>query len=109
MIDILQRILDLRLERGWTEHGFAQRAGIPQSTISSWYRNGQIPSTPTIEKICDTFDITMSQFFAVPGDNVMELKPEQLELLNQTSCFNEEQLKALISFIDSIKKTTRLN
>ena len=37
-MDILEKITKMRLERGWTEYELAERAGLTQSTISSWYR-----------------------------------------------------------------------
>lgn len=36
MRDILGVILTYREERGWKEYEFAERPGLPQSTISSW-------------------------------------------------------------------------
>lgn len=38
MFDVLQRITDLRLARNWSEYQLSVRSGLPQSTISSWYR-----------------------------------------------------------------------
>ena len=38
MIDILDHITEQRLLRNWTEYELAKRSGLPQSTISSWYR-----------------------------------------------------------------------
>ncbi|HCG33115.1 MAG TPA: transcriptional regulator, partial [Ruminococcaceae bacterium] len=33
-----------REARGWTEYQLAERSGLPQSTISSWYKKGMTPS-----------------------------------------------------------------
>ena len=63
MIDILDRITKQRLSRNWTEYQLSQKSGIPQSTISSWYRKNMIPSVPSLEKVCNAFGITLSQFF----------------------------------------------
>ena len=64
MKDILQEITRLRTERGWSEYDLAVRAGITQSTISTWYRKQQIPTIKSLEKICAGLGITLSQFFA---------------------------------------------
>ena len=64
MKDILSVITAYREERGWTEYQLAERSGLPQSTISSWYRKNMVPTIPSLEKICTAFDITMSQLFA---------------------------------------------
>ena len=63
MIDVLQRINELREERHWTEYQLAERSGLTQSTISSWYRKNMLPTIPSLTKICDAFGISISQFF----------------------------------------------
>ena len=40
MKDILTAITELREQRNWTEYQLAERSGLPQSTISSWFRKG---------------------------------------------------------------------
>lgn len=60
-MDILKRIVDLRTERNWTEYQLAERSGLTQSTISSWYRKNMLPTIPSLSKICDAFGITLSQ------------------------------------------------
>lgn len=64
MKDILSVITAHREARGWTEYELAERSGLPQSTISSWYRKRMIPTVPSLEKICNAFGITLSQLFA---------------------------------------------
>ena len=64
MKDILSAITAYREDRGWTEYQLAERSGLPQSTISSWYRKNMVPTIPSLEKICMAFGITLSQLFA---------------------------------------------
>ena len=53
-MNVLDRIVELRLERGWTEYQLSQQSGITQSTISAWYRKNTLPSIPSLQKICRT-------------------------------------------------------
>lgn len=62
-MDVLDRIVTLREERHWTEYQLAEKSGLTQSTISSWYRKHMLPTIPSLIKICDAFEITLSQFF----------------------------------------------
>lgn len=62
MINITERITALRLERKWSEYQLAEKSGITQSTISSWSRQNAVPSIQNLEKICNAFQITLSQF-----------------------------------------------
>ena len=40
----LTYINELREERHWTEYQLAERSGLTQSTISSWYRKNMLGS-----------------------------------------------------------------
>ena len=68
MKDILGEITYLREKRGWTEYQLAESSGLPQSTISSWYRKKVLPSVPSLDKICSAFGISLSQLFSEDDD-----------------------------------------
>ena len=61
--DILGRIRYECVRRGWTDYTLSKYSGIPHSTISSWFSKKQQPTLATIEKLCDAFGITLSEFF----------------------------------------------
>ena len=92
------RIAELRISRGWTEYCLAERSGLPQSTISSWYRKETAPGIASLQKICDAYGITLSQLFAKEGEAVV-LTGEQEELLRCFSRLNAEQQQALLHFL----------
>lgn len=93
MKNILETITKYRLERGWTEYQLAERSGLPQSTISSWYRKDTVPS---LEKICNAFGITLSQLFA-ENDAPVTLAHSQKILLEKWSKLNKEQQDILLN------------
>ena len=101
MKDILTTITKYRQERKWTEYQLAERAGLPQSTISSWYRKNMIPSVPSLEKICLAFGITLSQLFAEENEPVT-LTASQKELLEVWSRLTEKQRSAIFNLMNSI-------
>ena len=102
MIDILQRIVELREKKGWTEYQLSVQSGITQSTISSWYRKNMMPSVYSIERLCQAFGITVSQFFA-EEDDVFALTFDQKELISEIDKLTFQQKKALIIFIKTLK------
>ena len=59
MTDILEIIKQNREARGWSEYQLAERSGLPQSTISSWYKKSMTPSFTSLDKgtqpfvVCD--------------------------------------------------------
>jgi len=50
--DILGRIEQERLSRGWSEYALAENSGLTQSTISTWRRRNLQPNVASLEKIC---------------------------------------------------------
>lgn len=101
MKDILAAITKHREERGWTEYELAERSGLPQSTISSWYRKNIVPTLPSLEKICNTFGITLSQLFA-EGDEPVSLTKPQKELLNCWVRLDQEQQAVIFALISKM-------
>ncbi len=100
MEHILERIVQCREARGWSEYQLAERSGVPQSTISSWYR-GSNPTIPPLEKICAAFDITLSELFAKDGDAV-ELSASQKEILQQWVRLDSAQQQIVLQLIASM-------
>ena len=101
MKDILATITTYREERGWTEYQLAEHSGLPQSTISSWYRKNMVPTIPSLEKICVAFGITLSQLFA-EGDNTVSLTESQQKLLDRWARLSEEQQAVVFALIDKM-------
>ena len=99
MKDILAAITTYREERGWTEYQLAEHSGLPQSTISSWYRKNMVPTIPSLEKICIAFGITLSQLFA-EGDTTVSLTESQQKLLDRWARLSEEQQAVVFALID---------
>ena len=101
MINVLDRITFYRKQKNWTEYQLAEKSGLTQSTISSWYRKNVVPSIPSLEKKCNAFGITLSQFFSTDDDN-FSLTSNQKELLKESSHLTEEQLASLIDFFKTL-------
>lgn len=100
MINVLERITYYRKKKNWTEYQLAEKSGLTQSTISSWYRKNMLPSIPSLEKICTAFGITLSQFFAVEEE--FSLTDIQKDLVNESNRLSDQQLQALIEFIQTL-------
>ena len=97
--DVLVAIVEYREARGWSEYELSKRSGIPQSTISSWYRTNTRPSMKSLQKICDVFRITISQLLGEEVEGT--LTDEQKELLQLWVKFTPEQQD---SFLDLFRK-----
>ena len=91
----------MREARGWTEYQLAESSGLPQSTISSWYRKNMIPSIPSLAKICAAFGITLSQLFS-DNESCYDLSNDQRELLEHWACLTPAQQQLLLQFLKTI-------
>ena len=101
MIDVLERILYYRNQKKWSEYQLAEKSGLTQSTISSWYRKNMLPSISSLEKICNAFEITLSEFFAFEEDN-FALTDVQKKLLTETNRLTDKQKRALLDFLKTL-------
>lgn len=101
MIDVLERITELRKERNWSEYQLAEKSGLTQSTISSWYRKDMLPTLPSLAKLCNAFEISLSQFFMEENESkeFVPFTQQQIRLLEYTSKLSNEQFDALTNFL----------
>lgn len=101
-MDVLEKITQLRLERGWSEYQLAEKSGLTQSTISSWYRKNMLPTIPSLSKLCDAFGISLSQFFLENDGNTIQITDQQRCLLENAAKLDPKQYNALLNFLKTL-------
>ena len=101
-MNILDKITQLRLERGWSEYQLAEKSGLTQSTISSWYRKNMLPSIPSLSRICDAFVLTLSLFFLDEEGHIVQITDQQRRLLEYAAKLDSEQYSALLGFLKTL-------
>lgn len=101
-MNILDKITRLRLERGWSEYQLAEKSGLTQSTISTWYRKNMLPTIPSLIKICDAFGLSLSQFFLEEDGSTIQISEQQRQLLEYAARLDPEQYKALVAFLNTL-------
>lgn len=102
-MNVLDRILELRLERNWTEYRLSEESGIAQTTISSWFSKGITPTVPSLMNICKAFNITLSEFFAFDNSPVV-LTESQKEVLSAFNKLNSNQQKSIINLMNCMNE-----
>lgn len=80
-------------QRNWSEYRLVKESGLPPSTISNIFHRNTLPTIPTLEALCNTFGLTLSQFFA--DGPVVDLTPEQYDLLQIWAKLTEHQKKMI--------------
>ncbi len=100
-INTQERIRRMMDERGWSEYRLAKECGVSQSTISNIFNRNYQPSISSLESICRSFGITLSQFFA--EGCLVELTEEQYDFFKRWSALSPEQKKLLSDLISQFK------
>ncbi|MGE4214170.1 MAG: helix-turn-helix domain-containing protein [Anaerotignaceae bacterium] len=101
-MEVLNKIKRLMKEHDFSEYQLAKLSGVPQTTINSLFRKGNLPTIPTLENICSAFGISLAQFFA-DGAKISELTPEQVKMFEQWSDLTAEQKQILFQLIQQMK------
>ncbi|WP_270813515.1 helix-turn-helix domain-containing protein [Hungatella effluvii] len=99
MFDVLGRINELRNTRKWSVYRLAQLSGIPQSTIATWYQKNLYPPIDKLEMICNTFDITLSEFFST--DSNVAVNQKQMEIINKWELLSSKQKLAIQQIMEA--------
>ncbi len=67
--NVLNRVKDLRLERGWTQEELADAVGVSRQSINSIERNRYVPSLPLA--------LLFARVFGVPTDEIFKLEKKK--------------------------------
>lgn len=100
-INTQERIRQMMDERGWSEYRLAKECGVSQSTISNIFNRNYQPSLASLEIICKSFGITLSQFFA--EGCMVELDEEQYEFFKHWKFLSPEQKQLVSQLIRQFK------
>jgi len=96
---IRNRITELRLQRGISEHRMSLDLGHARSYIHGIVSGKTLPSMTEFLFICDYFSITPSQFFQ--SEEVVSL--EIAEIINECKRLNREDQKLILSVLKRMK------
>ena len=105
-MDILQRITQLKRQRNWNDYRLSVESGIPQTTISSWYKKNILPTLSSLQKICDAFGVSMAQFFT-ESEKFPDLTHAQKELLKNWGDLSRANRDLVLLIIDWMKRNLK--
>ena len=99
-MDVLVRLQKLLEDRGWSEYRLSKECGLSQSTIGNIFRRNTVPSLDSLEKICASFGITLSQFFA--DNDMIELTPDLKIIFEKWKVLSPAQKDALLQMVNAM-------
>ena len=97
--DVVARIEELCQARDWSYYRLSKASGIPYSTLNTMLHKTNVPSVPSLTKICSGLGITLAQFFSDKDESVM-LTADQKECLrvwNQLNTRSKELASAYMT------------
>lgn len=101
-MDVLVRLQKLLEDRGWSEYRLSKECGLSQSTIGNIFRRNTVPSLDSLEKICASFGITLSQFFA--DNDMIELTPDLKTIFEKWKVLSPAQKEALLQMVNAMNQ-----
>ena len=99
--DVIQHIQDLCKERNWSYYRLAKESDIPYSTLNNMMNRTNIPTIPTLQKLCDGFGITLSDFFQDQMEHP-QLTDGQQEVIDLYNRLNHEKKNVLKAYMKGL-------
>ena len=86
-MDVCKRLVDLRIQCGYTQNGLAERAGVSQTHLRRVELGQADITVGHLQLLCDAMEISLQDFFDVEARNdevsiaLSKLTPKQKKLL----------------------------
>ncbi len=94
-----ERIQDLLVRKGLSKYRLAQRSGLSLICITRYIDGTRTPTITSLQRMCDGFEITLSQFFEGVGYHKdSKLSDDQNHLLAMWEEMDEKRRESMLSY-----------
>ncbi len=100
-MDVLQKIRELLEEREWSIYRLAQVSDINPSTLGNLFTRNNVPTIPTLERICEALGISLSEFFA-EGSTLPSEKRLDERMEKKWASLTPAQKQLILELIDQL-------
>ena len=104
-MDVLKRIDEIMKKQNLNDYQLSKLSGLSTSTISNMCKRNTIPSIATLEYICDSLDMTLSQFFVEENTNLYPVTDKQKDFLDYFVLLTDRQQDLLLEIVKSMHAT----
>lgn len=104
-MDVLKRIDEIMKKQNLNDYQLSKLSGLSTSTISNMRKRNTIPSIATLEYICSSLDMTLSQFFVDENTNLYPVTDKQKDFLDYFVLLTEKQQDLLLEVVKSMHAT----
>jgi transcriptional regulator with XRE-family HTH domain len=102
-MDVLKRIDEIMRKQHLNDYQLSKLSGLSTSTISNMRKRNTIPSIAILEYICDSFDMTLSQFFVDEGTLLYPVNDTQKDFLDYFILLTEEQQQLVLEVVKNMQ------
>lgn len=103
-MDIVKRIDELRISKGWSKNRLATGELLTQPTISSMYARNTPPRIDILECICEAFGMTLLEFFEIDkSPDIDALTEHEKDLIRRYRELPDDAKKYVVKFIETLK------
>ena len=88
-------------EKGMTKYRLSKESKLPESTLSNIFHRGTVPTIATLQTICETMNITLSEFFS--DDDKIVMTPELKEFYEEWLLLSSDKRKHIIQTMRYMK------
>lgn len=104
--DVLERIQYFLTFNHWSLYKLAKASGLPYSSLNNLFNRRTCPTIPTLEKICNGLDISLSEFFDFTENPIRNpsITAEEQELLNSYATLSIKDKELLVTYLNGLCK-----
>ena len=104
--EVLERIQYFLKLKHWSIYKLAKESKLPYSSLNNIFVRKTSPTIPTLEKICDGFGISVSEFFSyqtnpLKSDNLTE---KEQDIVNSYRSLSEKDKELLVAYLNGLCK-----
>ena len=101
-MDIIKKIDENRVKRGWTFYKLSQESGLSQQTFTQWFNKKTIPTIPALKAVWDAFGISLANFFS--ETNTVEISPGTKSILDNWNYLTKDERDSIKMIINNYIK-----
>lgn len=99
----LERIKELCEERNWSYYQLAKASGITYSTLNTMINKQNMPSLPTLQKLCRGFGISITDFFE-PDRSLTGLTEDQAQCLTLFTSLPDKDRQLALAYLKGLAR-----
>ena len=104
---VLDRIQQLMTFNHWSLYKLAKASELPYSSLNNLFNRRTCPTIATLEKICNGFNITLTDFFCFTKNPLRNesISEEEQRLINAYSSLSQKDKELLIAYLKGLQHT----